>query len=382
VRRLLYFINPKESAPGYHTMEFLQASRIANAINIADLTGPTIAALLPADWEAKLCDERVQQVEFDVPAAAVGITAKVTQRDRAIELAGKFRALGKLVIIGGPHASLNPDNVREHADILVRGEIEDIAAEIFSDIANGCWKNEYVGGKPDLRHSPIPRWDLYPRHIALAAQVQTSRGCPFECEFCDVIQYAGRRQRWKQPEQVLAELEVLYERGFKDVFFADDNLTVVRRRARELLLRLAEWNNSRSKGRMRFSTQVSIDAARDPELLELCAQAGIQTVFIGIESPNAESLAEARKRQNLRIDLCAEIKKVVSAGIMVTGGMIVGFDHDGPDIFAAQAAFIAELPVPLVQIGLLVAPFSTPLYARIQEEGRLIGDGNLTTGEC
>jgi radical SAM superfamily enzyme YgiQ (UPF0313 family) len=381
VQRLLYFINPRESAPGYHTMEFLQDRGIANAINIADLTGPTIAALLPPDWDAMLCDERVQQVQFDVPATAVGITAKVTQRDRAIELAAKFRALGKLVIIGGPHASLNPENVREHADILVRGEIEDIAAEIFNDIAKGTWKREYVGGKPDLRHSPVPRWDLYPRNIALAAQVQTSRGCPFECEFCDVIPYAGRRQRWKEPEQVIAELEILYEHGFKDVFFADDNLTVVRRRARELLRQLAEWNNSRPRGRMRFSTQVSIDAARDPELLELCARAGLQTVFIGIETPNAESLAEAQKRQNLRIDLCVEVKKFVSAGIMVTGGMIVGFDHDGPDIFATQATFIDQLPVPLVQIGLLVAPFATPLYSRIQGEGRLIGDGNLTTGE-
>ncbi len=381
MRRSLYFINPAESSPGYHTMEVLKEWRIANAVNIADLTGPTIAALLPPNWEVQLCDERVQAINFETNATVIGITGKVTQRQRVAELAKQFRDRGKLVLIGGPHASLNPEDLRPHADILVRGEIEDIAAQIFNELAAGTWKAEYIGGKPDLTNGPIPRWDLYPRNIALAAQVQTSRGCPFECEFCDVIQYAGRKQRWKSPDQVIAELEVVYARGFRHVFFADDNLTVVRRRARELLVRLAEWNESRPAGRMRFSTQVSIDAARDPEMLELCRRAGLRIVFIGIESPNAESLAEVQKRQNLRIDLVSEVKKFVEAGIMVVAGMIVGFDHDRTSIFEMQDEFISRLPVPLINLGLLVAPFATPLYARVQKEGKLIGDGNLTAGD-
>jgi radical SAM superfamily enzyme YgiQ (UPF0313 family) len=377
----LYFVNPKESAPGYHTLEFLKEWRIMSAVNIADLTGPTVAALLPAGWNVKLCDERVQAVDFNTSASVVGITGKVSQRQRMVELSAEFRRRGKLVIVGGPHASLNPEDMRPHADILVRGEIEEIAATLFNDLAQDIWRNEYVGGKSDLKLSPVPRWDLYPRNIALTGQVQTSRGCPFECEFCDVIQYVGRKQRWKEPSQVISELEVLYARGYRDVFFADDNLTVVRRRAGELLLALAEWNSSRPAGRMRFSTQVSIDTARDPELLQLCTKAGLETVFIGIESPNAESLAEVHKRQNLRIDLAAEVRKFVGAGIMVIGGMIVGFDHDGPDIFQIQSRFISELPVPLINMSLLTAPFATPLYARMRDEGRLIGDGNVMAGD-
>jgi radical SAM superfamily enzyme YgiQ (UPF0313 family) len=381
LHRSLYFINPRESAPGYHTFEFLREWRIVNAVNIADLTGPTVAALLPAGWDVRLCDERVQAVDLNTSASVVGITGKVSQRQRMIELSAEFRRRGKLVIIGGPHASLNPEDMRPHADILVRGEIEEIAATLFNDLSRDVWKNEYVGGRPDLKLSPVPRWDLYPRNIALTGQVQTSRGCPFECEFCDVIQYVGRKQRWKEPSQVISELETLYARGYRDVFFADDNLTVVRRRARELLSALAEWNRSRPAGRMRFSTQVSIDTARDPELLELCSRAGLGTVFIGIESANAESLAEVNKRQNLRIDLAAEVSKFVSAGIMVIGGMIVGFDHDGPDIFEIQSRFISELPVPLINISLLMAPFATPLYTRMHDEGRLIGDGNVMVGD-
>ena len=157
---------------------------------------------------------------------------------------------------------------------------------------------------PDLKNSPIPRWDLYPKGRALSAQVQTSRGCPFECEFCDVIQYLGRKQRWKDPDQVVRELEVLYDRGARAVFLADDNFTVMRRRARDLLERLVDWNDHRPAGRMLFSTQASVDLARDQELMDLCLAANLRTIFMGIESPNEESLAETMKRQNLRVDLC------------------------------------------------------------------------------
>lgn len=380
MNRSIYLINPREPAPAYHAMDFLRSWGLANATGVADLSIPTIAAMVPADWQVSICDERVQDVDFNTGAAVVGITGKVTQRERMRELSEEFRRRGKLVIIGGPHVSLNPDDLRGRCDILVRGEMEDIAATVFADLASGSWKVEYAGGKPDLRNSPIPRWDLYPRTLALSAQVQTSRGCPFECEFCDVIQYAGRKQRWKEPSQVIAELNVLYAKGFRDVFLADDNLTVVRRRARELLSALENWNSRLLQGHMRFTTQVSIDIARDPEMLALCRKARIENVFIGIETPNAESLAETHKRQNLNIDLVAEVEKFPRAGMMVLAGLIVGFDHDGPDIFDRQARFVDRLPVPLAQLGLLVAPHATPLYDRMKREGRLIEDGNFTAG--
>jgi radical SAM superfamily enzyme YgiQ (UPF0313 family) len=376
----LYLINPAEKAPGYHSMEVLQAWRIARAVNFADLSTTTIAALAPRDWRVTICDERIFGVDFATQADVVGITGKVSQRDRMIELAGEFRRRGKRVVIGGPYATLNPDDLRPHADILVRGEIEEIAGRLFADLAAGRAEKDYEGTKPDLSLSPVPRWDLYPRRVALTGQVQTSRGCPFECEFCDVIQYLGRKQRWKDREQVVRELDVLYGLGFRDVFFADDNFTVMRRRTHALLERVAQWNRARPAGRVRFSTQASIDLARDEDLLRQCAAAGLCTIFIGIETPNQESLAETHKRQNMRIDLAGEVRKIVQAGIMVTCGIIVGFDHDDSGIFERQAEFIDTLAVPIVSLGLLVAPAATPLYARMQKEGRIVAHGRFGAG--
>jgi radical SAM superfamily enzyme YgiQ (UPF0313 family) len=380
VKQSIYLINPTESVLGWHGMEVLAAWNIAPVTNFADLSTPTVAALVPAGWQVSLCDERVSKIDMETPAAVVGITGKVTQRARALVLADAFRARGKLVVIGGPAASLEPEAYQEHCDILVTGELEEIAETLFADIAAGAYRRRYEGGRPGLATSPVPRWDLYPRNIALNAQVQTSRGCPFECEFCDVIQYLGRKQRSKDVAHILAELDDLYVRGYRHVLFADDNFTVVRKRSRELLLALAGWNDRRLAGRMQFATQVSVDLARDPEMMALCVAANLRIVFVGIETPNTESLAETKKRQNLRIDLAEEVRKITGAGIMVMCGMIVGFDHDGPDIFERQRAFIESLPVPIIHFGTLVAPSSTPLYARLQKEGRIANDWSLGAG--
>ena len=375
----IYLVNPAESGPAFHGAEVLEAWGLGRVVSVADLSTTTVAALIPAEWSVSICDERIEHVNFHHPASVVGITGKVSQFPRMVELARQFRQRGKIVIIGGPYASLNPDDVRPHADILVVGEFEEIATKVFSDLRSGTWQDLYNGGRPDLKSSPIPRWDLYPGGRAMSAQIQTSRGCPFECEFCDVIQYLGRKQRWKDPDQVVRELDVLYSRGVRSIFLADDNFTVMRRRARELLEKLIDWNDRRAK-RMRFSTQVSIDLARDPELMNQCAAANMRMAFVGIETPNEESLAETKKRQNLRVDLSEEVTKIVRSGIMVTCGTIVGFDHDGPDIFQRQVEFLNCLPVPLITFGLLVAPPATPLHARMAREGRLINHDRLGSG--
>jgi radical SAM superfamily enzyme YgiQ (UPF0313 family) len=207
--------------------------------------------------------------------------------------------------------------------------------------------------------------------------VQTSRGCPFECEFCDVIQYAGRQQRHKPVEQILAELDVLYQHGYSQVFIADDNFTAHRRRTKELLVALRDWNNRQPYGRLIFCTQLSIDAAGDNEFLQLFAEAGVYHVFIGLETPNEASLRETKKRQNLGINMIEQIQRFLEHGIVVMAGMVVGFDSDGPDIFERQYQFAMALPIPIFTLGALVAPNLTPLYTRLQQDNRLLLEKEL-----
>ena len=346
---------------------------------VADLAIVTVAAFAPDDFEITLCEETVESVDFSRRPDFVALTGKISQFGRMREIAAEFRARGVCVIIGGPHASLSPDVMRPHCDILVRGEIEEIAEGFFADLRTGCWKSEYVGTKPDLSRSPVPRWDLYPNETALSGTVQTSRGCPFDCEFCDVIAYLGRKQRHKQIPQVLAELDELYRHGYRNVFLADDNFTVYRARTKELLVALAEWNGRQPDGYVQFATQVSIDAAGDEELLRMCADAGIAQVFIGIETPNEEALRIAKKRQNLRRDLAAEVLRFVEHGICVEAGMIVGLDGDDARIFERQFEFSQRCPVPVFTLSALYAPAATPLFARLKKDGRLSEEDDVAS---
>jgi len=376
VGKSLYLVNPAADMPSYFGAEVFGGRGFAPATSMADLSVATVAAFAPQDFNVSLCDEHLTGVDFGNDADFVGITGKVSQWGRMKAIAAEFRRRGKIVIIGGPYASLAPETVRPHCDILVRGEMEEIAPKVFADLGQGRWAEDYGGTRPDLRTSPVPRFDLYPNHRALMGTIQTSRGCPFECEFCDVIEYLGRKQRHKPVAQVIAELEQLYRLGYRTAFIADDNFTVYRARAKELLAGIRDWNARQTAGRFSFTTQVSIDAAGDEELLRLCAEAGLTNVFIGIETPNEESLREAKKRQNLKKNLLEEIQRFVDFGISVVCGMIVGFDGDDPGIFARQHEFAMATAVPIFSLGTLVAPVATPLHARLARDGRLIEEGS------
>lgn len=365
-KRRVYLIHPKTAGA------FLEAHRFDGMASYADAALPTVAALAPADkFEFEICDEYVAPVDFEKRPDFVGLTGKHGQEQRMREIAAEFRRRGVPVIFGGPFVTLAPAEMREHCDVLVLGELEAIAEEFFRELYDGSYKREYVGGRPSLDASPVPRWDLYPNERTLAGTLQTSRGCPFECEFCDVIQYAGRKQRHKSVEQVLRELDTLHALGYRDVLLADDNLTVFRHRAKQLLRGLADWN-ARAAEPISFLTQLSIEASADPEMLSLLREARVRIAFIGIETPLEASLRETKKRQNVGIDLVERMERFVRQGVQICAGVIVGFDNDGPDVFQRQLEFWQQSPIPALHVSQLYAAHATPLRARLEAAGRVV----------
>lgn len=338
---------------------------------------------MPSGWQILLTEEEISPIDFEAPVDFVAITGKVSHRQRIEEIATEFRRRGRIVLIGGPFATLDPEYVRPCADILFTGEIEEIAPQLFADLAAGIWKDRYDGGRPDLRLSPVPRWDLYPVHRAQLGALQTTRGCPFDCEFCDVIAYLGRKQRHKSIAQVLAELDALYHCGFRYVFICDDNFTVHRRFARSMLDALTEWNARHAGDPIVFLTQASLDLARDEDLLAGCFAAGLRRIFVGIETINEASLRETGKRQNLLTPTAEAVARITRAGIGIRAGIVIGFDHDGEDIFDRLFEFLQSVPLPDLVVNALSAPIGTRLYERLSVEGRLVEsrhrDNEITT---
>lgn len=369
-KRIL-LINPLPSLSLYSWLDAADVTgRPAYIMNIAL---PTLAAMCPPEIEVTIVDEAVEPIDFTGRWDLVGITGYLTQMRRMCEIADEFRRRGILVAIGGPYASLSPDVMRPHADILFRGEAEYTWPAFLEDLQSGCWQSEYTShGVVDLEASPRPAIDKLRARAYEHGVVQTSRGCPFECEFCDVIVYLGRRQRHKAPSRIIEELEALHQGGYRSVLLSDDNFTANRARASDTMTAVGEWNRAQAEP-VSLYTQLSIDITRERDLplLDLCAAAGLKQAFVGIETPNADALREVHKRQNLRGDLVDNVHRIQERGIMVQAGMITGFDADTEDSFSLMDAFLQTAGIPMVLLAMLNALDGTPLQRRLALEGRL-----------
>lgn len=342
----------------------------------------TVAALCPPGWRLRLLDEAFAAVrDADLTwADLVLVSAMHVQKERVREVLLRARALGRRTLVGGPYASSQPDVLLELADHVVVGEPDEAFAGIAAALEDGSARRLYtVTAKPDVTRAPVPRFDLLDLRRYSSMAVQFSRGCPFECEFCDIITLYGRLPRTKEPRQLLAELDALYRLGWRgEVFLVDDNFIGNRRRALELAREIAAWQQARGFPFI-FYTEASIDLAQRPELVDAMVAANFSFVFVGIESPSPEALVETKKYQNLREDLLRSLRFLLSRGLWVTGGFIVGFDSDRENIFEQQVRFIDEAAVPWAMIGLLQAPPTTPLFDRMLRDGRLDVGTQATT---
>ena len=342
----------------------------------------TVAALCPPTWTLKLLDHAFEEItEQDLGGAdLVMVSAMQAQRADAIAILRRARALGTRTFIGGPWASSEPEVVALEADHVMVGEAEEVFAGIARALEDGTAQSMYrVTDKPDISGSPIPRFDLLRRDKYTSMPVQFSRGCPFECEFCDIITIYGRKPRTKSPAQLIAELARLNELGWRgDVFVVDDNFIGNRKNALQLVKELAVWGNAHGRP-FTYFTQASVDLADRTELLEAMVAANFIFVFLGIESPSAEALSETKKFQNLRRDNLEQVRIIQEKGLWVLAGFIVGFDSDDQAIFARQREFIERAAIAWAMVGMLQAPPTTALYDRMKAEGRLIEDSESTT---
>jgi radical SAM superfamily enzyme YgiQ (UPF0313 family) len=342
----------------------------------------TVAALCPSTWEIRLIDHAFEELRDKdlLWADLVMVSAMHAQRADALATLARARAFGRRTFVGGPWASTDPEAVLLVADHVMVGEAEEAFQGIAAELERGAARPLYrIVDKPDMTNSPVPRFDLLHREKYTSMPIQFSRGCPFQCEFCDIITIYGRRPRAKTPAQVMRELDVLRGLGWRnEVFIVDDNFIGNHHQALALSRELIAWQKLHQQP-FSFYTEASIDLASRPELMDAMVEANFMYVFIGIETPSAEALKEAHKFQNLRKNNVEQVRIIQEKGLWVLAGFIVGFDSDDETIFARQLEFIEKTAIPWAMAGMLMAPPTTPLFDRMRREGRLIEDSQSTS---
>ncbi|MGH6838310.1 MAG: B12-binding domain-containing radical SAM protein [Methylocella sp.] len=374
----IVLINPRFEA-SYWGME--------HAIHLCAMSGkranmpvsalPLLAALTPAEHKITLIDENVEEIDFALCAKAdiVGLTGMTVQRFRMTEILKELKGRGCFTVVGGPWVSVQEDYFGALANVIFVGEAEDTWPQFLADWAERKHVSRYEQvERTDMSKVPAPRYDLLKMDRYAVAPVQFSRGCPFTCEFCDIIVTFGRRPRLKTIPQIIAELDVLLRLGgVGAVFIVDDNLIGNKKAVKLILREVVAWQKAHDYP-VTFFAEASLDLADDEELMGLMDDANIRSVFVGVETPNEESLRETSKLQNLRGNersLVEKVHAIQAHGIEVWSGMIVGFDNDGPDIFDRQIKFVEQARVIHTSVGMLTAIPKTPLYARLAGENRL-----------
>ncbi|MEW6751233.1 MAG: DUF4070 domain-containing protein [Candidatus Latescibacterota bacterium] len=353
-----------------HALRFVRRKAVLPPLGLI-----TVASMLPREWGKRLVDVNVQDLtSADLAwADCVLISAMIVQRRSAREIIARCKEAGLMVIAGGPLFTSEHEDF-EQVDHFVLNEAETTLPRFLADLEAGRPQRLYQTAEhPPIAHTPVPMWELLDARRYASMAIQFSRGCPYNCEFCNVTALFGHRVRIKTADQIIAELDSLHEAGWRHkVFFVDDNFIGNKRYLKEELLpALRRWQERR--GPMPFYTEVSVNLADDAELMREMVEAGFDTVFVGIETPSEESLAEANKKQNRGRDLVAAVKTIQRAGLQVQGGFIVGFDSDTPSIFQRQIDFIQRSGIVTAMVGLLQAPPGTPLHQRLKREGRILG---------
>ncbi len=335
----------------------------------------TVAAMLPDAFQKRLVDVNVEDLTDEALSWAdmAFIGGMAVQRNSARQIIARCKAAGLKIVAGGPLFTSEYDQF-EDVDHFVLNEAELTLPAFLADLEKGCAKHVYeTTGFCDLRRTPAPMWDLIDLKDYASMNIQFSRGCPFNCEFCNVTALFGHRVRFKTAEQMIDELDSLYHIGWRgQIFFVDDNFIGNKAYLKSHLLpALIQWQKGRKQ--IPFNTEASVNLADDEPLMKMMVEAGFDSVFIGIETPSEEGLAECNKRQNRNRNLVESVKLIQRAGLQVQGGFIVGFDSDTPSIFQRQIEFIQKSGIVTAMVGILNAPPGTGLFERMKKEGRLSG---------
>ena len=357
---------------------FKYALRFVNKrSNLPPLGILTVAAMLPKEWELKLIDLNVEALkDKDILwSDMVFISAMNIQSQSARQVIDRCKRLDKKTVAGGPLFTMETKKY-DDVDHLLLYEGESCIPQFLSDLEKGELKHIYAEQSfPELDHTPIPRWDLLKRNKYAMLSLQYSRGCPFNCEFCNIVSLFGRSPRTKSTEQFLSELNAIYDIGWRGgVFFVDDNFIGNKVKLKqEVLPAMIAWMKERSYP-FTFFTEVSINLSDDEELMDLMAEAGFDNVFIGIETVDEECLNECAKQQNQKRDLLECVKTIQQHGMQVQGGFILGFDNEKTSIFKQMSSFIQNSGIITAMVGILSAPTGTRLYERMKKEKRLVSE--------